>query len=361
MLNQDQLTERLQQICRGANLPCMNVSVGHSHGKILEFSWSGGAGSSADALYLVASITKPIVGMAAMRLVAEGRLRINDRVSEHLPKFNQARLRTITIRHLLTHTCGLPDMLPNNQQLRADHASLPEFVDQIARCDPDFAAGTDCRYSSMGFAVLGRVIELAAEMPLNQVLKQHFFQQLRMDSTWLGLPEENADQMASRMRPCQLPIWQSADCDWTWNSRYWRTLGAPWGGLISTAGDLGRYARMMLRFGLSNDGRVILPDVAVKTATTNQTRDMAALSRDVRLQQQWGYGWRMNWLGHSACFCELLPASTYGHWGATGTVMWICPDADLYAVILTTVPYELSQSPIQKISNLIAATCANVD
>ena len=361
MLNQDQLIERLQDICRQANLPCMDVNVGRSCGPILDFSWGRGENSSADALYLVASITKPIVAMAGMRLVAEGRLRINDRVSSYLSEFNHARFRTITIRHLLTHTCGLPDMLPGNQQLRADHASLLEFIDQIACCDPDFPAGSDCRYSSMGFAVLGRVIEVVADMPLSQLLANQFFQPLEMDSTWLGLPVEDADHLSSRMRPCQLPVWQSANCDWSWNSRYWRTLGAPWGGLISTAGDLGRYAEMMLRLGPGKDGHLILPNVAVKTATANQTQDMSALPTSVRLQQQWGYGWRLNWLGHSACFCELLPASTYGHWGATGTVMWICPEADLYAVILTTIPYELSQSPIQKISNLIAATCANVD
>ena len=355
MLKQNPIAERLTRICREANLPCVNINAGSSRQTSLTFSWEPHHGEPRERRYLVASITKPIVAMAAMRLVADGQLRLHDRLSALIPEFNHSGKRTITIRQLLTHTCGLPDMLVNNNELRAAHSSVKQFVATTAECTPEFAAGTNCRYSSMGFAALSRVIEHITSIPTAEYLQEQFFAPLQMQTTWLGLPANAAEQLMPTIEPCQLPIWQSESCDWSWNSLYWRTLGAPWGGLISTASDLGTYARMMLKQGCGDDGLNIIPAVAVQTATTNQTSLMTGLSNAVRQQQQWGYGWRLNWLDHSACLCELLPPTTYGHWGATGTTMWISPETDSYAVILTTTPYEISQAAIQKMSNLVAA------
>jgi CubicO group peptidase (beta-lactamase class C family) len=152
-----------------------------------------------------------------------------------------------------------------------------------------------------------------------------------------------------------LPVWQPADADWNWNSRYWRTLGAPWGGLISTASDLGRLARMLLQGGRTSDGRRILSNSAISAAMTNQTEPMTELPESVRRHQRWGLGWRLNWPHHAAAFGDLVPSDTVGHWGATGTLMWLSPAMRQYAVLLTTDPYEHSLLAIQKLSNIICS------
>ncbi|MCA9036440.1 MAG: beta-lactamase family protein [Planctomycetaceae bacterium] len=356
----EKIRQRIAGICHDARLPAASVCYGSSKGPLLLYDWCSTNDTAlipGSRRYLVASITKPVISMLAMLLVSQGRLRLGDRVCGILDSFCKPGLRGITIRHLLTHTCGLPDMLPENQQLRERHATVADFVEAVSRANPDFVAGTDCRYSSMGYAVLGHLIEHIAEDQLATVLRKSLLEPLGMDSTWLGVPGSLAETILPTIETCQLPIWQDSDCDWNWNSRYWRTLGAPWGGLISTAEDLGRFALLMLRLGRTIDGRPIIPAAAVRASIRNQTTQMSLLPDSVRRSQQWGYGWRMNWNDHSACFCELLPETTFGHWGATGTVFWVCPEYDIWAVVLTAVPYEISQAPIQKISNLLASTC----
>jgi CubicO group peptidase (beta-lactamase class C family) len=86
-----------------------------------------------DALFLVASITKPVTATAVLILVERGYLRLEDRVVEYVPRFAQHGKDTVQIRHLLTHTSGLPDMLPNNEQLRAAHRPLSDFIEEICR------------------------------------------------------------------------------------------------------------------------------------------------------------------------------------------------------------------------------------
>ena len=68
-----------------------------------------------DAIFLIASITKPIVAMGVVRLVEQGRVSLDDRVENYVPEFGQSSKHGVTLRHLLTHTSGLPDMLPQNR------------------------------------------------------------------------------------------------------------------------------------------------------------------------------------------------------------------------------------------------------
>mgnify|MGYP006175992301 CR=1 FL=1 len=87
----------------------------------------------------------------------------------------------------------------------------------------------------MGFALLQHVIELTAEQPLPQLLRETLLSPLGMHNSWLGLPAENAPELLAHSLPCELPPGQSPHTDWHWNSLYWRTLGAPWGGMTSTS------------------------------------------------------------------------------------------------------------------------------
>ena len=70
----------------------------------------------------------------------------------------------------------------------------------------------------------------------------------------------------------------------------------------------------------------------------------------------WGFGWRMNWPAHGAWFGDLLPADAYGHWGATGTLLWIAPSLDAFAVILTTQPQDPDGRFVARLSNAIVAS-----
>lgn len=371
MTQVSELRNRLDEICREGGLPVADVSAGTEIEESVHYQWiadesdTSAAASLIDRRYLVASITKPIVATAVLQQIAEGRLGLNQRVADVLPSFDRATLRQITIRHLLTHSSGFPDMLPDNEELRICQAPLSEFLEHALNVVPEFPAGTDCRYSSTGFLVLSAVFEQVVGTPISLHLKEKVFDALGMENTFLGVPPDQADHFLPTVLPCQLPIWQTSPTEtdsaqWNWNSRYWRMLGAPWGGLITTARELGLFARMMVNSGCSADGRRILTNLVVDAAMTNQTQSMDSLPEPVRRQQQWSFGWRLNWLNHTACFSELLRETVIGHWGATGTMMWICPNTGRYCTILTTVPWEQSQPTIQRISNVIASVLSDV-
>ena len=108
-----------------------------------------------DAIFLVASITKPIVACGTLLLVERGLITLDDRVIEFIPEFGQKGKNDVTIRHLLTHTSGLPDMPPNNWELRGKQAPVLEFVASTCEVKLDFPSGHNVQYQSMGFAILG--------------------------------------------------------------------------------------------------------------------------------------------------------------------------------------------------------------
>ena len=362
---------KLHGILSDSSLKYADLSAGDASGLKLRVKYTGhGTGVAAqrglplladelpDRRYLIASITKPIVAMTAVQLVAEGHFALNDAVRDHLPGFQRSSVRPITIRHLLTHTSGLPDMLPQNTELRAAAATTQDFANAAAEITPDFTAGTDCQYSSMGFAVLAAIIESITHTTCADHLLRKVLQPAAMHSTWLGLPLESVDQLFPTVLPCDLPIWQVANSAWSWNSRYWRTLGAAWGGMISTAEDLGRLATCLLNDGeaesLGSAANVIWKSGVVRTCLSNQTQHIAGLTEVDRILRARGFGWRKNWLDHAETFSDFLSADAIGHWGATGTMMWIEPETSRWCVILTTQPYEQSQSVIQRMSNVVA-------
>lgn len=310
----------------------------------------------ATPIYLIASITKPIVALGALRLIEQGRLSLSDRVAEFLPAFGRQGKIGTEIRHLLTHTSGLPDMLPSNRDLRAAHAPLSRFVEDTCGERPSFAPGRGVQYQSMGFAVLGAVIEQISGRPLPQFLSEELFQPLGMTETALGAPDNwfTPGGLIERVPDIRIPADQIG-ADWNWNSRYWRQLGAPWGGLLTTADDLARLAQCLLRHGRLPSGRCVLSPSSIAAGTRNQLAPMREIPEEERRCRPWGLGWRLHWPSHSANFGDLLGPHTYGHWGATGTVMWIDPEAGVFGIILSTEPQEPTGFFLSRLTNAMAA------
>ncbi|MCH2209933.1 MAG: beta-lactamase family protein [Fuerstiella sp.] len=351
------LSSKLQPIIDEAQLPYVEVQAGGVSGSPLQFShgFSHHNRPPGSQLFLVASITKSIVATMALKLVGEGRFSLSERVTDRLGELPSTSFRRITIRHLLTHTCGLPDQLPENERLRKSQAGLPIFLNQVGQHGTDFTPGSDCRYSSMGFLLLGEIISRATGLPLPEVLRTQIFLPSKMNDSWLGIPADRDDLLQTAV-PCILPPWQQDAPNWDWNSPYWRRLGAPWGGLLTTASDLGKFCRMMLRGGTGENGQSVLTPAAINALASEQTRHLFDLPEQTWQKRPWGYGWRYAWPEHSASFGDLVPQSAVGHWGATGTIFWLDPRSQTYVVILTSTPFEQSRFTLQRLSNAVAAT-----
>lgn len=353
----------VQSLCDAGRLPAAGVLVGRkgsTSGAHL-FGRQGTDTSSPailpDAIFLIASITKPIVGAGVLLLAERGLLVLDDRVEQFVPTFGQNGKHAVTIRNLLTHTSGLPDMLPENVELRTANAPLSAFVEGACRVGLDFPPGRGVQYQSMGFAMLGEIIHQVSGKSCSQFLHDEFFAPLGMDDTALGAPPswfEGPRPKVDRIAEIRLTAEQRQAAGWNWQSPYWRKLGVPWGGLLTTPADLGRYAQMMLERGAGPRGRILSP-ATVAAATRNQLEAMRDVPADDCRCRPWGLGWRLNWPAHSANFGDFLGPATYGHWGATGTVMWIDPDSQSFAVILTTQPQEPHGSELSRISNAIVS------
>ncbi|MCS7167880.1 MAG: serine hydrolase domain-containing protein [Gemmatales bacterium] len=309
----------------------------------------GQAALRSDALFLVASITKPVTATAVMLLVERGYLRLEDRVVEYVPKFGQLGKESVQIRHLLTHTSGLPDMLPNNEKLRAAHQPLSVFIEEICRTPLLFPPGTKVSYQSMGMAMLAEVVHQISGMSLRDFLRKEIFEPLGMHDTSLGWQPQKRDRIARiRISP------ELEKTDWHWNSAYWLGFGAPWGGLITSPSDFARFCLMMLGQGQLGPVRILSP-ATVRAMTCNQLAAMPLVPEEDRRCRPWGLGWRLNWPASSANFGDLLGPRTYGHWGATGTLCWLDPDAEAFLVLFTTQPQEPEGRFLARISNCVAA------
>src|SRR5579863_739479 len=209
-----------------------------------------------DAIFLIASITKPIVATAVLLLVERGLVALDDRVEQYIPAFGREGKHAVTLRHLLTHTSGLPDMLPENIELRAAQAPLSAFVAGTCKCELDFLPGRRVQYQSMGFAMLGEIIQLVSGKTCARFLYDEIFEPLGMLDTALDAPESwfegprpKIERIAEVWLPPDSDQARETSSEWNWNSPYWRKLGAPWGGLLTTPNDLARFGRMMLSKG----------------------------------------------------------------------------------------------------------------
>ena len=291
-----------------------------------------------DTIFLVASVTKPVTVSAVMLLVERGKISLDDTVASIIPEFGNRGKDQIRIRHLMTHTSGLPDMLPENQKLREAQAPLEEFIRLIYDLEPDFPPGTNIQYQSCGIAILGEIIERIEGVSLPEFLHREIFQPLGMNDTSLGAQGLETDRIAHvNTADIEMGGVRMQNTDWDWNKPYWRNFGAPWGGMFTTAGDMFRFCQMFLNSGEFEGVRVFRPET-VQAMTMDQTTPMQAIPKSAK-QQVWGLGWRLQPEYGLPYFGDLVSPGSYGHSGATGTLVWVDPVQELICILFTTEPH----------------------
>lgn len=302
-----------------------------------------------DALFLIASPTKPVTATAIMMLLERGRLDLDDRVADYVPAFAANGKRDVLIRHLLTHTSGLPDMVPDNEKLRRAHQPLSAFLRETNRLPLLFPPGTRVNYQSTGILMLAEIVHQITGVTLPDFLAKEVFGPLEMNDTTLGMQGPRLERIAHVRVPANLE-----KENWNWNTPYWHGLGAPWGGLITSPSDFANFCQMMLNGGILGKTRILSP-ASVRAMTSNQLAAMPRVPEEDRRCRPWGLGWRLNWPAHSANFGDLLGPRTFGHWGATGTLVWIDPDAEAFFVLFTTQPQEPEGRFLARLSNAVSA------
>jgi len=316
-----------------------------------------GAPVEPDTILLVASITKPVTATAAMLLVERGKLSLDEPVASVVPEFGVKGKDGVLVRHLFTHTSGLPDQLHENQRLRARHAPLKEFVRRICEVELLFPPGTNVSYQSCGLAMLAEIVERIGGVSFREFMRQEIFDPLEMHDTSLGARQDRLQRISQVRIPGGSFQYGSGEVDWNWNSPYWWNFGAPWGGMFTTVEDLTAFCQMFLDGG-RHGGAQILSPATVLAMTADQTAAMPDIPPEVKLTDRWGLGWRLRRRSDSV-FGDLVSEGTYGHGGATGTLVWVDPRFQLTCAILTNDPTGASRlRPI--VSNAVAGSVVDL-
>ena len=145
-----------------------------------------GSAKSADSMFLLGSISKPVCVTALMTLFDQHLFQLDDRLREFIPEFTGDGRDDITIRHLLTHVSGLPDQLKDNNQLRSKHAGLDEFIAHTLRTPLKFQPGRQYEYSSMGILLATHVAERITGKSISEVVDETVFRPLSLKRSAQG-------------------------------------------------------------------------------------------------------------------------------------------------------------------------------
>jgi CubicO group peptidase (beta-lactamase class C family) len=304
-----------------------------------------------DAIFRLASMSKPITAAAIMILVEEGHVRLSDPVSRFIPEFADANkvavarpgaddgaydvvtaTRPITVHDLLTHGSGLVSgglgaRDANRIAPRATRDSLASHIPKLAAVPLDFQPGTLWRYSGQaGFNVLSRIVEVVSGQTFDVFLQERLFQPLGMPATGFYFGDERAQRVPTiyaRTAEGLQPAPQQ-DLD-----RYYFS-GA--GGLAAAPEDYLQFAQMMLNGG-ELDGRRYLSPRTVEYMIANHTGDMVN-GQFGRPPRGMGFGLSMQVVEDPVAADLAVSKGAYGWAGGTGVSFWIEPAEDLVSIYM---------------------------
>jgi CubicO group peptidase (beta-lactamase class C family) len=281
-----------------------------------------------DSIFLLASITKPVIGTAIVQLAEQGRLLISDPVARYVPEFGRFGKDKVTIWHLLTHTSGLAEEVEGPAW--EAKAPLSAHLEAAYNSFLHFPPGTQYEYCNLSFWVLTEIITRVSGESYIEYLRHHIFEPLGMDDTAFDFEGEQAGRM--------MPVHNVQPLPGDGDLHYWRSLAHPAGGLWSTAADLVKFGQAMLN-GLAGQRHTIVSRAGIAAMTRLHTAGL----RDRTTGELAYYGLCWGKPGGNAQVLSVLadrPGGTsaaFGHGGATATLLWIEPDHDLVFVFLTNV------------------------
>ena len=317
---------------------------------------------SADAIFRIASMTKPMVSVAAMMLYEDGRLFVSDPVSKYLPALGTMQVgvehldtmtgkrvltlvpaeREMTVQDLLRHTSVLTygnrgttavhQAYPQSSSTAAREMTIDQFVERLGKAPLLFQPGTRWEY---GFStdVLARVVEVASGKPIGQFLAERLFRPLKMADTGFVVPAASHARIAQAL---------STDPDTGKAVSVPDVTVAPkfecgGGCVVSTAGDYVRFSQMLLNRG-SLDGIRVLGRKTVEYMTADHLSPAVTGAGDYLPGAGYGFGLGFAVRREAGLASATGTAGEYSWGGAFGTMFWVDPREQLVVVSMTQAP-----------------------
>ncbi len=285
-----------------------------------------------DAMFRMASNTKPVIATGISILVEEGKLNYRDLVRRHIAAFDNYRSGAISIHHLLTHTSGFriePIFFDPLMEKSPEHPDAPSLQLEVARFGEVGATeppGTTYAYSNPGYNTLGALVEVASGQPLDVFLRERIYAPLGMIDSY---HHEVADKLDGKLD--RMSVVYDLKEDGRWEAR-WRPGAPPQypfvrasGGMISTTMDYAIFCQMFLNGGVYNGTR-ILKEETVAAMTSPQTASIYTAEQRERRDSYYGYGWNVS------------RDDIFSHGGSDGTAAWVVPDRKLIVLTFTQSP-----------------------
>ncbi len=310
----------------------------------------------ADTLYRVYSMSKPVTGIAAMMLIEEGKLRLDQDVGDFIPNFRNPRVALdpeksldsrpakspLTVRHLMTHSGGLGYIITAKGALQKEYArlglvggvvsrlplpgfppvtpapDLKTFADRIGSLPLMYEPNTRWSYSA-GLDVLGYVIEAASGMPFDTFLRERMFAPLGMDSSFFHVPKADLPRLVTNYGIAggqQFPIDGGTDSIYTDTE----TLPLGGGGLVMSPRDYDRFLLMLAGYGAVGRTR-LMKEATAKLAMSNLLPPGVTMQGSFAGGQGFGAGGRVT----IAPDDNGSGVGTFGWGGAAGTIAWVDP------------------------------------
>ena len=380
-------TERLQRINQvvqryiDAKEIAGAVTVVSRRGRVAHFEAQGlmdierNAPMRKDGIFRMASMTKPVIGVAIMIMLEEGRIRLSDPVSKFIPEFKNAKVaiempstggrgaaalsdgppvpeaeiytvpatRDITVRDLLTHTSGLVSGGAGTREAnriapRDTSSNLAAYMPKLAHAPLDFQPGTQWRYSGLaGIDTLGRIVEVASSQTLDVFLKQRIFDPLGMKDTAFFPTDDRLPRVASLYSRTPGGLKKTDAPSWLGGKTYF-SGGA---GLWSTGEDYLQFAQMLVNGGELNGKRLLSPrtialmasnhvgDLYSQAGASNTSYTMMGMAR-----RGMGFGLTVEVVMNPIDANRRQSAGSFGWDGAFGTHFWVDPKEQMAGILL---------------------------
>jgi CubicO group peptidase (beta-lactamase class C family) len=311
-----------------------------------------------DAIFWIASMTKPVTSVAAMMLVEEGKLDLAAPVHQYLPELKdmmvgvettdptsgQSRLalepqkRPMTVEDLLRHTSGLVYFDGGSTAVHklysegyfaryARHSTLKDFVSSLARLPLAYQPGEVFEYA-LNLDVMGRIIEVVSGQPLDQFFDNRLFKPLGMVDTAFWVPPEKLNRLVDS--PADVPI--RPDRDVTKPT----TMFSGGGGLVSTAADYLRFCQMLLNGGELDGVRVLSPATVRRMTTNSLPPGIRIANGGSSVGPQAGSTWGLGFAIRADAASSKVPGSvgSFTWSGLWGSYFWVDPAESLIAIQL---------------------------
>jgi CubicO group peptidase (beta-lactamase class C family) len=323
-----ELADLVEGAVRRRLFPGMELLVARGDEPLLHEAWGTlevgpeAAPMRPGTVFDIASLTKPIATATGLLILLEkGMLGLEDKAADTFPEFDTPEKRGITLRHLLTHTSGLPDWA----DLYSEGQTSAEALQKLVNVPLKHPTGTVMVYSDLGYLLLGEVVRRTGGQALGESFHQHVAHPLALARTTFKPLEQGWDEPIA---PTQYCTFRQQLLRGVVHDENAYAFGGEAGnaGLFSSAGDLHRFARMVLHEG-ELDGVRLLARRTVALMTANQNPPRLAPR---------GLGWDIKGdsYGYTSCGA-LMRRGSIGHTGFTGCSLWLEPDTGLTVILLS--------------------------